>query len=69
MTQPSIATRMYAVERDNSRHELELVDHDKRLNTVERHVDVIAARIAIYATLGAVIGGTAAAGVARLIFG
>lgn len=61
MNQPTVATRMYAVERDSARHELELLDHDKRLNTVERRVDVMAARIAIYASLGAFIGGGAVA--------
>lgn len=59
MAAPSVPTRMYAVERDLSRHELELVDHDKRLNVTERRVDVIYARVAIYATIGAFVGGGA----------
>lgn len=59
MAAPSIPTRMYATERDLARHDLELVDHDKRINTAERRLDVIYARVAIYATLGAFVGGGA----------
>lgn len=67
MAAPSIPTRMYSVERDISRHELELVDHEKRIGTTERRVDVIYARVAIYATLGAFLGGGAVTVASALI--
>lgn len=69
MAAPSIPTRMYACERDLSRHELELVDHEKRIITGERRVDVIYARVAIYATLGAFLGGGAVSIASALLNG
>lgn len=68
MSQPTIATRVYAVERDLARHELDIHDHDARLKTTEQTVAVMAARIGIYAALGSLIGGAVVSAVAAIVF-
>ena len=63
------ATRITILERDTARYELELLDHEKRLQTAETSLAVIATRIGVYAAVGSCIGGAIVAGVVALILG
>jgi hypothetical protein len=57
MSNISDATRIVILERDSSRHELELHNHEERIQTVEKSQAVMAARFALSGAFGSFIGG------------
>jgi hypothetical protein len=55
-------------ERDISRHDKLLIDHDARINQVELNLARLGTKVGVYAALGAGVGGSLCAGVIALIF-
>lgn len=68
----TIATRVYVLERDRDDMKERVFGKDgldMRVDRVESRVDVMGAKLAVYATLGAALGGGVVAGVVQLLFG
>lgn len=63
--QPSLPTRVSLVERDVSRHDRELDNVVPRVAKLERRMDVLAAKVAIFAAIGAAVGGAVIVAIAR----
>lgn len=71
MNPPSLVTRVALVERDITRIDRDSFGPDgveKRVGKLERKIDVIYARVAIYAAIGSVTGGAAVALLLKLAF-
>jgi len=58
MSFPSIETRVVILDRESARHEVSLREHEHRIDRGESRIDVMAAKIGIYAALGACLGGS-----------
>lgn len=58
---PTTDARLWVVEHDLARHELDLIDHEKRLSSNEKVTAVLGAKMAVYASLGAFFGGAVVA--------
>lgn len=66
----TIPTRVYILERDLARIDRETFGDnglEVRIDKVESRLDVMGAKLAVYATLGAVLGGGFASGIAALL--
>lgn len=71
MNPQTLGTRISIVEHDVARLDRDTFGDfgvEKRVGSLERRVDVLGARIAVYASLGSIVGGAVVAFLLRVAF-